>query len=224
MIQYRRNLPHIHPPGAIFFITFRLAGTLPQHIIQKLQITMEKEIQQFSSKNQKNKRRLHEAVYRIQKKYFGKFDRLLDQPTSGPVWLRQEKIAGIVKHKLHELDGHLYHLIAYTIMPNHVHLVIQLNEKAVEKIFEKNRAGVGRKQKNYPLAKVMQLLKGATAKKCNEALGRTGSFWHHESYDHFVRDEKELYRIIEYVLNNPVKAGLVKVWKEWEFSYSNLEM
>ncbi len=219
MIYYRRNLPHIHPPGAIYFITFRLAGSLPKHVIQKFREEMEEEIRKFSLKNKNNPKKLSDGTYRIQKKYFGKFDKLLDNPTTGPLWLREEKIANIVQRKLHELDYTFYNLFAYTIMPNHVQLVIQLNEEKLNEILGEYKMVVGRKQKNYPLAKVMQLLKGNTARKCNEALGRTGNFWHHESYDHFVRDEDELNRIIEYVLNNPVKAGLVSSWEDWKFSY-----
>jgi hypothetical protein len=55
----------------------------------------------------------------------------------------------------------------------------------------------------------MHSLKRFTARRCNEILGRRGSFWQDESYDHCVRGEDELSRIIEYVELNPVKAGLV---------------
>ena len=65
----------------------------------------------------------------------------------------------------------------------------------------------------------MQSLKGFTSREANRLLERSGTFWEHESYDHFVRDEDEWKRIIAYVLNNPVKAGFVKDWKEWEWSY-----
>jgi len=62
-------------------------------------------------------------------------------------------------------------------------------------------------------------LKGYTANKANKILNRTGTFWQHESYDHVVQDEKELERVIAYVLNNPVKAGFVSTWQEWKWSY-----
>jgi putative transposase len=65
----------------------------------------------------------------------------------------------------------------------------------------------------------MRLLKGSTSRLCNKELNRTGKFWHHESYDHYVRDEAELDRIIKYIVNNPVKAGLVNDWKDWKFTY-----
>ena len=61
--------------------------------------------------------------------------------------------------------------------------------------------------------------KGYTAHKANRLLGRKGAFWQQESYDHVVRDANEWQRIVTYVLNNPVKAGLVDRWEKWQWSY-----
>ena len=61
----------------------------------------------------------------------------------------------------------------------------------------------------------MQSLKGYTARKVNHILGRSGTFWQHENYDRCVRNPDELERIISYVLNNPVKVGLVDEWDKW---------
>lgn len=69
------------------------------------------------------------------------------------------------------------------------------------------------------MSDVLENLKWYTALRCNEALGMGGAFWQHESYDHVVRDSEELERIVWYVLNNPVKAGLVKSWGEWRWAY-----
>ena len=65
--------------------------------------------------------------------------------------------------------------------------------------------------------------KGSTARECNKLLNRSGKFWQHESYDHVVRNGKELNRIVNYVLYNPVKAGLCDEWEEWKYSYCNFE-
>ena len=65
----------------------------------------------------------------------------------------------------------------------------------------------------------MQSLKGYTARKANLLLERSGVFWQPESYDHVIRDANEWRRIITYVLNNPVKAGLVDTWEKWQWSY-----
>jgi REP element-mobilizing transposase RayT len=84
---------------------------------------------------------------------------------------------------------HHYELGAYVVMSNHVHVLL------LPKISP---------------SRVMQSLKGATAREANRVLGRTGeTFWQAESYDHWVRDERERERITAYIENNPVKAGLV---------------
>jgi REP element-mobilizing transposase RayT len=65
----------------------------------------------------------------------------------------------------------------------------------------------------------MQSLKGYTAREANKVLGRRGQFWDPESYDHEVRNGGEFRRIREYILNNPVKAGLVQDWRDWRWSW-----
>ncbi|RKY85044.1 hypothetical protein DRQ11_10550 [candidate division KSB1 bacterium] len=208
---YRRKLPHWIPPNAIFFITFRLANSLPPAIIQQLEWDRERErqaaLKQFSGKQQR------EVLYNLDKKYFGHFDVWLDRCLAeSPRWLANERIANIVKEHIHGLDGERYDLIAYCIMPNHVHLLIDIQGYAVEPI-HKGRTAV------YPLTDTLKLLKGRTARFCNQALGRSGKFWQHESYDHVVRNPQEYQKIVAYILNNPVNARLVDHWKDWPYTY-----
>ncbi len=87
-------------------------------------------------------------------------------------------------------------------MSNHIHIVFTLNPDT------DGRSG------EY-LQQVMHSLKSFTANKCNELLDRSGSFWEHESYDRLVRDRNELHRIVQYILQNPVKAGLCESWQDW---------
>lgn len=65
----------------------------------------------------------------------------------------------------------------------------------------------------------MQHLKGNTARRASQLLGRTGHFWQRESYDHYARDGRELERIVVYVLDNPVKAGLAASREGWRWGY-----
>ncbi len=101
-VEYRRNLPHFQPEGAALFITFRLHGTLPLRSVRD-------------------------------GRAFVEADRELAQATLGPVWLRQPQVAGCVAGTI--LDGDrvcaLYSLIAFVVMPNHVHLLLQENGAAV---------------------------------------------------------------------------------------------
>lgn len=211
-IFYRRNLPYIQPPNGLFFITFRLTGSLPKHVVKQLQESREKEIETLEKTLTPEE--FESQMYKLEKRYFAEFDRWLDKCTQGQQWLKDERVAQIVANKIHDFDNKRYHLIAYCIMSNHVHLVIE--QTGFERISESNLKG---KTKSYLLTDTLRLLKGSTSRLCNIELGRGGTFWHHESYDHYVRSEEELGRIIEYVLNNPVKADLVEAWQDWKFTY-----
>ena len=213
MITYTRNLPHYHPNEATFFITFRLYDSISFLKLKELKSEFEirkKELFYIYGTDKDYKSRL----YSLQKLHFLKYDNLLDSATYGPQWLKEDSVAEIVSNKMFEFDVLKYKLIVYCIMPNHVHLVFKPNENL--KIAETNIAG---KTKDYIVADIMRLLKGSTARDSNLLLNRSGCFWHHESYDHVVRNEKELNNIIMYVFNNPVKAGLVENWKDWKWSY-----
>ena len=76
------------------------------------------------------------------------------------------------------------------------------------------------KTKDYIIADTLRLIKGSTSRQANKILERKGAFWHHESYDHYVRDRFELERIINYVKHNPSKAGLTVSDLEWKWSTS----
>ena len=213
IITYRRNLPHIHPQDGIFFITFRLYGSIPIYVLKELIDIRDKQIRIINKKldttDYKNEK------YKIEKHFFAEYDNWLDNCKSGPVWLKEKNVAQIVFDKLLDFDENKYNLLSFCIMPNHVHLLI-----ATQK-FDRNIIRHSGKTASYYVADVLRLIKGNTARFCNKSLKRQGKFWHHESYDHFVRDEKELARIIKYILHNPVKAGLVQDYKDWEFNYYN---
>jgi REP element-mobilizing transposase RayT len=136
---------------------------------------------------------------------FGQWDRALSHTTSSPKWLQNPHIAELVMEALHYRDNKVWDLLAFCIMPDHVHAVVKPLTR---------RDGVPE-----PLSAVMQSLKRYTARKANQVLHRRGTFWQDETYDHVVRDEAELARIIQYVLSNPVKAGLVSTWQAWPWTY-----
>jgi len=171
----RRRLPHCYPPGRWLFVTWHLHGSLPAR--------------QFPQPD--NAAAAGRAFVWI--------DRQLDTARSGPLFLRQEAIARLVRDSPQrgvEL-GH-YQLGAFVIMANHVHVLL------------------------LPLvdpSHLLKSLKGATARYANRFLGRTGEpFWQRESYDHWVRDAAEWTRIAAYIENNPVKAGLVARAEDYAWS------
>jgi REP element-mobilizing transposase RayT len=104
-------------------------------------------------------------------------------------------------------------------MPNHVHLLVDTTYYDFSDCLKHN--GCTRK---YPLTDTMRLLKGSTARCCNQKINSSGAFWHHESYDHYVRNQKELLRILNYMYLNPVKARLVEDPDDWGFFYLSPEL
>jgi REP element-mobilizing transposase RayT len=203
-ITYRRHLPHIHPDNHPLFITFSLADSLPVQVFICLREELEELLKTVSNVSERND---------IKRNYFNRYDDLLDHQGFDPRWLENETIADIVASKISSMANHYFELFAYCIMPTHVHLLMQPCDMRPAKH--------GGRSAKYPATEILRLLKGSTARHCNLELNRTGRFWHHESYDHFVRDEEEMERIIKYILQNPVKAGLAKEWTDWKYTYVN---
>lgn len=99
-------------------------------------------------------------------------------------------VAEIVATALRHFDGSRYRLLCWCVMPNHVHVVVQ-------------------PAPSTNLSSVVHSWKSYTAQQINRLLGRQGTLWQREYYDHIVRSEVALGRIMVYVMNNPAKAGLV---------------
>lgn len=206
---FYRQLPHWHPPNAVFFVTFRLYGSLPQEVLEDLRHKREKEEQALTRQFQGD--RLAEERYKLHKKLFAHYDNLLAQSNT-PNWLAEPQVTEIVRREIHALEPNAYRLVCYCIMPNHVHLVIDLLDIPHPAPLKEN-------QHYTALSQAMKLLKGRTGYACRKLIGGKGAFWQHESYDHVVRNQREFKNIIGYVLSNPVKAGLVRQWQDWPHSY-----
>jgi len=201
--EYQRNLPHIQPPGAMLFVTFRLAGSIPVEVLRQLKAdaaAREKQILQIEDPEEQAAQ-----LYRERKRQFGRWDDVLDSGVYGPDWLRRPEIAAIVAEAMHHRDGKVYDLDSFCIMPTHGHTIFTPLVKDDGSY--------------HALQTIMHSLKLRTALQSNPLLGREGPFWQHESYDHVVRDQRELERIRWYLLNNPVKAGLVETWEAWPWTY-----
>jgi len=100
------------------------------------------------------------------------------------------------QHEQGHIDG-----MAYTIMPDHIHLIFQLTG-------------------NRDLDLVMQSFGSFTARQCNDRLNRAGQFWQKTYHDRKVRDETELENQLNYILQNPVRAGYVNEPEDWPWSDS----
>jgi putative transposase len=136
---------------------------------------------------------------------FAAQDRRLDGAASGPRWLEQPRVAACVAEALllGERVWKKYDLWAWVIMANHVHVLLTPHEE---------------------MKKVTRAIKSYSARKANQILERTGEpFWQDESYDHWIRKDGEMNRIIRYIEWNPVKARLVERIEDWPWSSASRE-
>jgi REP element-mobilizing transposase RayT len=117
----------------------------------------------------------------------------------GEALLKDTRVAGMVQNSLRKFDGLRYRLFAWVVMPNHVHLLMTRFEE-------------------YELKDLIHSLKSYTAHEANKILRREGQFWFDDYFDRYNRNEKHFRKTVEYIENNPVKAGLCAKASDWPFS------
>lgn len=193
--EYRRKLPHIQPDNAVYFVTFNLKGALPKPIVAALSEQQKSVVQ--------NTQISKSAKLKAAKNYFEEINDLLENSLNGSHVLKEPKVANVVAESIHYLDGTDFKLICFCIMSNHVHFIAYKLQK--------------------PLHKIMQSLKSYTARECNKVLNRQGGFWQREYFDRMILDRNDLHKKIQYVLNNPVKTGLVNNWQAYTYNYCRPE-
>lgn len=215
----RRQLPHWYVPGAAHFVTYRLAGSIPQVVLDDLkkrhQATLKEGIPHGRTRGQ--------FFEQTHKRFFAEYDQQLD--TNREIRdLANPRVAAKVRENLYHFHDVKYRLLAYCIMPNHVHVLLQplegsltITEPADDAAWLCGETDDSRS----PLSGVMHSLKSYTAHEANKILRRSGPFWQHESYDHWVRDGEELERIAAYIAANPVRAQLVGKAVDWFFCSSH---
>lgn len=213
-IVTRGDLPHWYVPGTAHFVTYRLAETIPWSVMQQWREERQRLLKQTPPKGLSRP----EHRMRLHKKFFAEYDRYLDSHSNRD-WLARFEVAEVIRENLYHHDGAKYQLLAYSIMPNHAHVLLQPFERVADAAtFRPDCSSDEVPDSRGPLSSIMHSLKSYTANRANGILGRSGQFWQHESYDHWVRGEDEIGGIVDYIRNNPVKAGLCRYPHEWRFS------
>lgn len=180
-IRSRGELPHLYKPGGTYFITFRLADAVVPRATRCPP-------------------RIGDARQPIDLLDPAEIVGAYDPPiTLGSCVLGDPRVATLVQNAMRHFDAQRYDLLAWCVMPNHVHAVVT------------PLAG-------YAPDVILHSWKSFSAHKANRLLGRSGPFWERESFDHLVRSIASLERFIRYVEQNPVAAGLCQTAVDWEFS------
>jgi REP element-mobilizing transposase RayT len=173
-------------------VTFHLADSLPASVLARL----EEELRTVPPERQDAERRKRIETW-------------IDAG-HGCCLLREPAAACLVQDALLCFDGVRYWLLAWVVMPNHVHVLFQPME-------------------GWTMARIVTLWKSFTGRRLSSLLpasqrsNAVHRVWHREYWDRFIRDERHLHAAREYIHNNPVKAGLVRRPEEWEWSSARLE-
>lgn len=171
-----KYLPHFDFPHKRQYLTYRLADSLPSSRRDEWQALMA----------------LDDDLERQRE-----IERHLDLG-HGACHLREPRIAELVQENLWHHDGEHYRLLAWVVMPNHVHVLVEVRD--------------------MPLHKILHAWKGYTANAANKILGRRGIFWENDYFDRFIRNEDHLRRVVRYIESNPVKAHLAACAADWPWS------
>jgi REP element-mobilizing transposase RayT len=184
-IRHGAHLPHWTREGSIYAVNFRLADSLPRHVLE----SWRGERQAIVARARQQDRPLtDDERAALDVLHSEKVEKFLDAG-HGACWLRNPLVAKLVQGALRHFDGVRYRLLAWCVMPNHVHAVVQPHS-------------------GFGLPNILHSWKSYTACEANKLLGRSGEFWMAEYYDHLIRDEEDLVHAVEYAWRNSERVGL----------------
>jgi REP element-mobilizing transposase RayT len=188
----RGYLPHCDRPGLTQFVTFRLWDSLPGSRRGEWENLLT--IAKRSDAPRDAKAEARRAAAREQRQ---KLEEYLDR-SHGECFLRDPRVAALMENTMRFHHGQWFHLLAWVVMPNHVHVLLQVLDT--------------------PLSKIMQNWKSISAVAANKLLGRSGDFWQSDYWDTYMRDDEQRRKAVRYIESNPVKAKLCRAPEEWPFS------
>lgn len=182
-VRKRVRLPHWDANEATYFVTFNLHDAFPIGYRERLE--RERHIRLSELERLKGKATTPE-LHEIERLIRERAEEMLDQG-AGASHMRDPRIAQLVAGAITHFDEDRYTLLAWCVMPNHVHAVFVAHQT---------------------VDRILQSWKSFTAKEANKILEREGQFWQEDYWDRLVRTREELDATIKYVLENPAKAGL----------------
>jgi len=181
--RFRRGkLPHWEVENGRYFVTVRLADSLPAAAVTRLQ-AVHQSLQAIGAQSIQ--------FTQLQREYFAVMEKYLDAG-SGACLLTQNPSAQNVSEELQRLEEWEVMVPHYTIMPNHWHALLAPGKYCP-----------------HSLSEIMKRVKGRTAKAIRRIAGGAGPVWQREWFDRWIRDDNEWERFVRYIQQNPVKARLV---------------
>jgi REP element-mobilizing transposase RayT len=197
-IHTRGYLPHVKREGASYFVTFRLADSLPREVLLGFERERAERLRRLDKFAQRGES-CHDSREAIARDVHRLLERYLDRG-AGACHLRRPDIAKLVAEALRYFHPDRYLLREWVVMPNHVHAVVW-------------------PAPNQLLGDILRSWKQFTSRRAKELLGLGDApFWQPESYDHWIRNDQERARIAHYITHNPVTAKLCARPEDWHWS------
>lgn len=205
----RGYMPHVNGPELVQHVSYHLADSLPKEAVA----AMEEQMKNLPPKLRDNEKEKRIAAY-------------LDAG-KGRCILRVPELADMVQETFVHFAGDRYHLHAWCVMPNHVHVLFQpTNGWTMSKIVASWKSYTGRRISEYAKANGWGAGLSATLgrERTMATLGRgvpsvnPTRVWHREYWDRYIRDHAHFATVVRYIHENPVKAGLVTQVQHWKWS------
>jgi REP element-mobilizing transposase RayT len=199
-----KHLPHFDAQDDVIFITWRLAFTLPAQLLAELN-AMKAEFERKLESIPTQYHYQHKA--RHQQQIFNHYDEGISHFQLQHCDLTAPENAQILTDILHSYHGVKYELVSYCIMSNHVHVLLKPKLKSPGQF--------------HKISEIVQSIKSFSALRIHQQNLENGRFWAYDYYDRTMRNSKHLHDTIRYIMENPVKAGLVDAPEKWKWSYLN---
>jgi putative transposase len=174
-IAHRDNLPHVRQPNVIYFVTFRLGDSLPAERVAPLKLRRDDWLRLNPPPHTPEQENEYRHIWTV------RIERLMDAGYGACV-LRNPRCRQMLEANLRHDDAVRYRLGDFVIMPNHVHALLQILP-------------------GHDLGETMKAWKSVSARNIGRHLGRTGSYWMDEYFDHAVRSGL-LQRYVRYIRRN----------------------
>lgn len=223
------TLPYPASFRGVYFVTLRLRDALPRSFGQNLGLQYYHKQLEFAGKPDAEL-----LTHQVRKKLFSRFEEALDLEKYGPAYFREPSLAKLIGNTI--LDSSEYVVHAYSILPNHVHLLLEFQEPGSGVLEIDSFEQIDYK----PLREAVRTFQEATESAVQEAL-RTldkpehiGVFqhhnpqgvpapetelWHEQSFDFQIPDKFSFEKTRRYILLNAANAHLVDNWSAWPFLF-----
>lgn len=206
---WRKGQPHIQPIGACFSITMLVQDAVPRALIEELQCRRKAAL--IAVKDDDD---LLRKSIEIHHTFEMEMEKILNAKNSQEYPFRSSAAAGTVLDEVNRYANKYYEVLAICVMPNHVHMLLDFSVQ-----LPMNWDGKMLLPFYQNVPQVIKRIKGASARLINRRLNRKGALWNKGYYDRFIRDRVHLENERNYILNNALKAGLVKKWSDYPFLY-----